>query len=104
MKQYAEHDRVGVCHRLRNDGLYSRAFAGGYPYIKSGIITRSTKAQPVYSYGKNYTNSVGQFALFVWSTESDKEKVEKRLDQVAETVTADAVSLAATEGTFTYVD
>ncbi len=54
MRQYAEHDRVGICHALRGDQMYTRVFSGGYPYIKGGIIVQSTSLAPNHSYGKNY--------------------------------------------------
>jgi hypothetical protein len=104
MKQYAEHNKIGVCHSLREDNMYVRTFSGGYPYISNGVILRSSSTQPIYSYGKNYEKDDKKFALFVWTTINDQEKIKEAFDSVASSVTDDQISQVSQKGSFIYIN
>lgn len=104
MKQYAESGRVGVCHKLRRDDIYAKSFAGGYPYIESGQVVRSSQSRPIYSYAKNYTKDNKDFALFVWTIDSDVKSVEALLDDHYESVTSESIDQGTADGSFVYVD
>jgi hypothetical protein len=104
MKQYAEHGKVGVCHALRSDDMYSRMFAGGYPYIKDDVLVRSSVGGPIYSYGKNYEKNDEKFALFMWTTESDSSKVEETFTQALNNVKEEQITTVLSGGSFSYID
>ena len=104
MNRYAEHDRIGVYRVLRNSGFTIKKYTGSYPYLKNGIMVESSEAEPVYSYGKNYKNDVGEFSLFVWTTNKNKKEVEDRLDQASNRVTVDKINGTSTIGSFVYLD
>lgn len=104
MKQYAEHDRVGICHALRRDDMYVRTFSGGYPYFKNGVLLRSSSLEPIYSYGKNYAKNKQKFALFVWTTDNDEAAVEKRFKALVKDISKEKVAQVADDGSFTYLD
>jgi len=103
MKQYAEHGKVGICHSLKNDDLYVRVFYGGYPYLKNGVLVHSSKASPIYSYGKNYKKNDAGFAFFVWTTEADKSKIENLFESLLPKVTDNDISQILNQGSFTYI-
>lgn len=103
MKQYAEHDRVGICHSLREDEMYVRVFSGGYPYLKNGLIVRSNSIDPIYSYGKNYIKNDKKFALFVWTTEKNVAKIEELFNQTLDSVTKTQINQISSNGSFAYV-
>ena len=104
MNQYAEHDRVGLCHALRNDEIYTRVFSGGYPYLKDGILLRSNSAAPIYSYGKNYKKNGKKFAMFVWTTNSNASEIEELFSTLLKQVTKEKVAEVISEGSFIYLD
>lgn len=104
MKQYAEHDRIGISHALRKDDMYFRTFSGGYPYLKNGILVRSNSIAPIYSYGKNYTRGESKFALFVWTTNGDQKEIEKLFDLALTKVTASHIAQVSSDGSFLYID
>lgn len=104
MKQYAEHDRVGLCHALRNDEIYTRVFSGGYPYLKDGILLRSNSAAPIYSYGKNYKKSGKKFAMFVWTTNSSESEIEKMFKSLVKDVSDEKIEQVLEDGSFVYLD
>ncbi len=104
MKQYAEHDRVGICHALRKDDMYTRTFSGGYPYLKNGIIVRSTSLEPIYSYGKNFEKDGKKFALFVWTTNKNESEIEKLFKSSAKKIDDEKIDQVASEGSFAYLD
>ena len=52
------------------------------PYMQNGLFMRSSLAQPIYGYTKNYTKFKKDYSLFIWTTESDTEKVEAFLDSI----------------------
>lgn len=104
MKQYAEHDRVGICHALRRDEIYKRVFSGGYPYINNGLILRSSSLKPIYSYGKNYEKFDVKFALFVWTTEDSQQKIEELFESVLENVAEEHVAQVTDNSSFAYID
>lgn len=104
MKQYAEHDKVGLCHALRKDEMYVRTFSGGYPYIKDGQLTRSNSSQPIYSYGKNYKRHNKKFAMFVWTTNSSASEIEELFSTLLKKVTKEKAAEVISEGSFIYLD
>ena len=104
MKQYAEHDRVGICHALRRDDMYVRTFSGGYPYFKNGLLLRSSSVEPIYSYGKNYTKGKQKFALFVWTTENSQEAIEDKFKKLVKTISKEKIAQVADDGSFIYLD
>jgi hypothetical protein len=104
MKQYAEHGRVGICHALRLDEMYTRVFSGGYPYLKNGLIIQSNSLTPIYSYGKNYEKSKKKFALFVWTTEKDVKVIEAMFADTLKKVTNKQIDEASDNGSFAYID
>lgn len=104
MNRYAEHDRIGVYRPLRNEEMVVRKYAGGYPYLKGGVIVNSSEVEPIYSYGKNYKNEAGEFSLFVWTTNKNKQEVEERFNQASNRVTADKIEGVSTIGSFVYLD
>lgn len=103
MKQYAEHNKVGICHALRGDDIYVRVFSGGYPYMRSGVIMRSSSVNPVYSYGKNYERNSSKFALFVWTTEQSASVIEDMFEKTLEQVTDEQIEQVASYGSFLYI-
>lgn len=104
MKQYAEHDKVGICHPLRNEEMVVRTFSGGYPYFKGKVIVRSSNAEPIYSYGKNYEKDGKKFALFVWTTNRDEKDVEKMFESKLKEISEDKIKQVEGKGQFVYVD
>lgn len=104
MKQYAEHDKIGVSHPLRGDDIYTNVFSGGYPYLKNGLLLHSTPSNPIYSYGKNYEKKDGKFSLFVWTTESDQSKIENLFKKSVKSVTAEQIAQVSERGSFVYLD
>ena len=104
MKQYAEHGKIGISHALRKDEMYTRVFSGGYPYMKNGMITRSSSSVPVYSYGKNYEKNDKKFALFVWTTEQDVSVIEDLFNQTLEKVTDKKIDQVEDYGSFSYIN
>jgi hypothetical protein len=104
MKQYAEHDKVGLCHALRKDEMYVRTFSGGYPYLKNGILVRSSSVAPIYSYGKNYEKNDKKFAMFVWTTNSDSTEVEKTFKSLLKNIGDEKIDQVLDDGSFIYVD
>ena len=103
MKQYAEHDRVGLCHALRKDEMYVRTFSGGYPYLKNGVLLRSSSVAPIYSYGKNYKKNNKKFAMFVWTTNSNEAEIEKMFKSLAKDVRDEKIHQVLEDGSFTYL-
>lgn len=103
MKQYAEHGKVGICHSLRTDNMYQRVFSGGYPYLRSNLIIRSSSLEPIYSYGKNYEKNGKKFAFFVWTTEKDSSVIEKQFDSLLDKVTNEQVTQVSNDGSFIYL-
>jgi len=104
MKQYAEHDKVGLCHALRKDDIYVRTFSGGYPYLNNGVLVRSNSLKPIYSYGKNYKKKGDKFALFVWTTNKDQSEIEKLFKSLAPKITSEQIDQVSTDGSFIYLD
>lgn len=104
MKQYAEHGRLGICHSLRADEMYTRVYSGGYPYIKGGVIIQSTSLAPIYSYGKNYKKNGKKFAFFVWTTEKDASQIEKLFKEKLSSVTKEQIAQVDSNGSFIYID
>ena len=103
MKQYAELNKVGMCHALRETDLYVKPFAGGYPYLDGDEVKRSSEKEPIYSYGKNYELDGEEYALFVWTLEEDKEKVSKALDEASKKATKENLRSISGVGEFKYV-
>lgn len=103
MKQYAEHDKIGICHALRGDDMYIRVFSGGYPYVQGDVLLRSNSSNPVYSYGKNYEKNGHKFALFIWTTEKDMSVIEDRFEEAVNEVTDEQMEQVAGFGSFTYL-
>jgi len=104
MKQYAEHDRIGICHALRGDDMYTAVFSGGYPYLRDGMVVRSNSKAPIYSYGKNYEKDGTKFAFFIWTTESDESKITQQFEQSLDEVTDQQLSQVSGNGSFCYID
>lgn len=104
MKQYAEHDKVGICHALRRDDMYTRTFSGGYPYFKNGLIVRSSSLEPIYSYGKNYEKDGEKFAMFVWTTNKNERDIEKLFKSLLPKVDSEKIAQVASDGSFVYLD
>ena len=104
MKQYAEHDRIGLCHALRKDEMYVRTFSGGYPYLKNGVLVRSSSVAPIYSYGKNYEKNDKKFAMFVWTTNSSETEIEKMFQSIVNGVNEEKVEQVLEDGSFVYLD
>lgn len=104
MKQYAEHDKIGICHALRSDGMQTRVFSGGYPYINNGTVVRSDSANPIYSYGKNYEKNGNKFALFIWTTEKDESIIEDLFNKTLDEITDKKIEDVADYGSFSYID
>ena len=84
--------------------MYVRTFSGGYPYLKNGVLVRSSSLAPIYSYGKNYKKGKEKFTLFVWTTNGDQEGVEKMFKQLAKEVSKEKITQVADDGSFTYLD
>ena len=103
MKQYAEHDKVGLCHALRGDDIYIRTFSGGYPYIKDGQLTRSNSSQPIHYYGKNYEKNDKKFAMFAWTTDSSETEIEKMFQSLVKDVNEEKVEQVLKDGSFVYL-
>lgn len=103
MKQYAEHDRVGLCHPLRGDQMYVRVFSGGYPYLRNGAIVRSDSINPIYSYGKNFEKNDKKFAMFVWTTNNDQSAIDTLFNSLLDKVDNDKIDQIATDGSFIYL-
>jgi hypothetical protein len=104
MKQYAEHDKVGLFHPLRGEDMYVRVFSGGYPYLNNGLLTRSSSVKPIYSYGKNYEKGDKKFALFVWTTNSNQQEVEQLFKSSLSKVTDEKIEKISSNGSFDYLD
>jgi len=104
MKQYAEHDKVGIFHALRRDDMYVRTFSGGYPYLNNGTLVRSNTLSPLYSYGKNYEKEGKKFAFFVWTTNSDQSSIEELFESLLQKVTSKQIEEIESTGSFAYVD
>ena len=103
MKQYAENNKIGVCHSLRNEDMYIKSFSGGYPYLDNGAIARSTAEKPIHSYGKNYEKDGKEFALFIWTTNGDAKEVETLLDKASKKVTDKNIESITEKGAFIYL-
>lgn len=103
MKQYAELNKVGMCHALRGTDLYVKSFAGGYPYLDGDEVKRSSEKEPIYSYGKNYELDGEEYALFVWTLEKDGNKVSKALDEASKKVTEENLRDISGAGNFKYI-
>lgn len=103
MKQYAEHNKVGICHSLKKDDMYVRVFSGGYPYMKEGIIVRSNSVEPIYSYGKNYEKNNIKFAFFVWTTNSNQSEIEDLFESLLPKVTDSELAEVQGKGSFVYI-
>lgn len=83
-------DRIALWRSKTNDGFTVRTSSVGTPYKrKSGTSGIATK--PIYRYAKTYAVKDGdselKISLFVRTFSTDAEKVEARLDAVAETIT-----------------
>lgn len=103
MKQYAEHDRIGICHALRGDQMYFMTYSGGYPYLNNGVLLRSSSLEPIYSYGKNYEKNGKKFALFVWTTNADKVAIEKLFESSVKEVGEDKITEVSDNSSFSYL-
>lgn len=105
MRAYAEHNKVGVYRKLRaSDVLIKDYGKRGLPYLKGGILVRSTVQHPIISYGKNYKRFGKDFSLFVWTTEQDKELVIGRLDVIAKALNrAEIMQVIGKVESFSYV-
>jgi hypothetical protein len=89
MREYAQHNRVGIFRKLRHEGFLVQHYSGAYPYKKGNIILKSSVLEPIYSYGNNYKKHGIEFSLFIWTTESDIAKVEKTFDKAVKDITRD---------------
>lgn len=79
--------------------------SGGTPYSHNGLIMRSSLSEPIYGYVKNYTKYKKDFSLFLWTPESDAEKVETYLDKIKLKVKReDAIEVLNNITTYKYVD
>lgn len=105
MRNYAQHNRVGIFRKLRHEGFLVKHYAGGYPYQNGKLIIKSSVINPIYSYGNNYKKYGTEFALFIWSTESDIAKISKLFDDVVKGLTkADIKHFNDTKDRYVYLD
>lgn len=91
MRQYAEADKPAIYRKMRINTLQVKKYTGGIPYTQNGLFMRSSVASPIYSYAKNFTKFKKDFSLFIWTTESDQEKVEKHFDTVVKSLKREQV-------------
>lgn len=68
---------------MSRDGLLTKAFNNGYPYMQGSIIMRSNFLKPVNRFVKNYVKDNKKFSLCLISLESDEGKMEAWLDDQA---------------------
>lgn len=86
MRKYAETDKPAVYKPMRIRDVQRRTYSGGYPYSQNGLLMRSSAANPIHSYAKNFKKFGKEFSLFMWTNESDQKKVEKHFDKVVSTL------------------
>jgi len=103
MNKYPQADTAGIFRKLLTEDWLVESYAGGMPYMKKGVLLRSSPSEPIYSYGHNYTKFGHDFSLFVWTTESDKDKISKYFDDVVQGLTKEQIEKINTER-FSYVD
>lgn len=82
MRKFAQADQPAIYRKLREQGLKTKKYTGGYPYSQNGLLIRSSLSEPIYSYAKNYTKFKKEFSLFIWTTCPDEDKVYAHFDKV----------------------
>lgn len=82
MRKYAEIDKPAIYRKMRINHVQVRTYTSGYPYSRNGLLMRSSAAEPVHSYAKNFTKFKKEFSLFMWTSERDQSKVEAHFDKV----------------------
>lgn len=90
MSRFVELERPAIWKPIRSKDISIRKYAGAYPYMKRGIMGHSDPFNPVIRYAKNYTKSKKDFAVVIFSHETDIKKVEAFMDKIVkETKVAD---------------
>lgn len=96
-------DNIALWRPKINDEFTIRTSAIGTPYQdKNGGMARARK--PIYRYAKTYSVKDGKeelgFSLFVRTLSTDSKAAEKRLDEVAKTITPEQARNAVLEPSY----
>lgn len=90
MSKFVELERPALWRPIRSKDISIRKYAGAYPYMKRGIMGNSDPLNPVVRYAKNFEKGKKEFAVVVFSHETDIKKVENFMNKVVkETKVAD---------------
>ena len=97
-------DNIALWRPKINDEFTIRTSSIGTPYKdKKGVPTVARK--PIYRYAKTYEVKDGKnklaFSLFVRTLSTDSKAAEKRLDEVAKTITPEQARSAIVEPSYT---
>jgi hypothetical protein len=93
----------GIFRKLRGleeDDIQVNKYAGGYPYKLNGVLRESDSRTPIYSYAKNYKKYNEMFCIFLWSPESDIQKIEKFMDDSVKLVKKDQIKKIVSDPVF----
>lgn len=105
MRRYAEADKPAIYKKMHINDMQVRTYTGGYPYSQGGLLVRSSAAEPIHSYAKNYTKFKKDFSIFMWTTERSAEKVEKHFDKVVKGLKREQIVEVANKiKSFSYVE
>lgn len=87
-------------------GLSQRKYTANRTYTINGITDVATEQTPVYRYAKGYERSGARFSLFIFTTESDANKIEALFDTTAKKLKKTEISQAlakASSSDFVYI-
>lgn len=108
MNKLVDINRVALWKPIRSSEISIRTYTNAYPYMnKGGILGHGSVANPVYRYAKNFTKHKLDFALFIFSTESDVKKIQDYFDSVVEKLKKKDISetlVKASMSNFAYID
>lgn len=76
MNKLVELERPAIWKPVRNKDISIRTYAGGYPYMKRGVYGQSHPLTPVVRYAKNFNKGNKNFAIVLFTSETDIKKVE----------------------------
>jgi len=91
-------DEVAIWRAKLTDELTVRENPAGRPYEDNNIIKKTTKV--AYRYAKNYELEGAKFCLFIFTYDKKAKTIEKFLDKVAKTVTAEQIKSVEGAGLF----
>lgn len=105
MNNYPKANIAGIFRKLLAEDWLIQSYGGAMKYVENDILRQSTAFEPIYSYGNNYRKFHKDFSLFMWTTDSNKEKVSDYFDDVVRDLTEEQIGKVLNKSDrFHYVD